>query len=175
MEHPSTEIRLLRKKDARKFFKMMEANRSRLKSYFPITSRNTKTLKSTEEYISKKVKDSKKNKFFGWVIIDKAENQMAGYIIMKNFDWRVPKCELAYMISQNYEGTGMMTNCINTISHFAFDDMGILKLFLLVSDKNPASLRVGEKAGFEVEGYLKSEYRDGKGKLNNVYHLSRFE
>lgn len=62
---------------------------------------------------------------------------------------------LGYWLSDKYWGRDIMTGAIKLLSEYAFNHLDIICIQACVLSKNPASMRVLEKAGFEKQGILK--------------------
>lgn len=165
-------IRPIQSTDDRSFFALMQRNREEMKNYFPITSKENLTLVATKLYVSKKASETADKKFFAYVVVDHESQEIIGYLIFKNVDWDVPKCELAYLLDHRFTGQGMMTSFVKRFADFGFDQLGFRKIYAIVSVGNPASLRVVQKAGFVEEGLLISHYRNGSGKLEDVHFMA---
>ena len=63
---------------------------------------------------------------------------------------------LGYWIGEAFWGKGIMTGAIKLMTHFAFDQLDMVRIQAGVLSNNPRSMRVLEKAGFTMEGILKS-------------------
>jgi RimJ/RimL family protein N-acetyltransferase len=64
--------------------------------------------------------------------------------------------EVGYWLGQDHWGRGIATEALQLVSAYAFDRLGLLRLFALPFADNAASIRVLEKAGFVREGTLRS-------------------
>lgn len=165
-------VRKLEKTDGQMFFQLMESNRQRLANYFPVTSKNTATASSTTSYLKLKVNQMRERKFFGFIVHEKESASFAAYLLFKNIDWKVPKCEIAYMIDQQFSKKGLMIKFVQTVCTYAYETLKMVKIYALVSEQNPASRKVIQKSGFKEKGYLSHEYRSGSGHLENVYRYA---
>ncbi len=73
------------------------------------------------------------------------------------------KAEIGYWVAKPYWGKGIVTEVVRRLCEFAFDQYGLRRIYAQVFATNPASARVLEKAGFELEGMLRSHhFRDGE-------------
>jgi len=71
--------------------------------------------------------------------------------------------ELGYWLGEPFWGKGIMTKAVNAISEYAFEEIGLHRIFAEPYITNPASARVLEKAGFVCEGILKANaVKDGR-------------
>lgn len=64
--------------------------------------------------------------------------------------------ELGYYVAEEYWGKGIMTDAVNQICNYVFDNSNIIRIFAEPFAYNTASCRVLEKAGFQYEGTLRS-------------------
>ena len=65
---------------------------------------------------------------------------------------------------KDYWGKGLAADAINTLSNFAFIEIGLNKLIAGMYSENTTSIKSFEKVGFVKEGIRKRHY-----KLDNVY------
>ena len=73
------------------------------------------------------------------------------------------KAEMGYWLAKPYWGQGIMTEVVRRLCEFAFDEYELRRIYAHAFATNPTSARVLEKAGFELEGTLRSHhFRDGK-------------
>lgn len=87
----------------------------------------------------------------------------AGTIALKppNEVWGV--AEIGYMIAPEQWGNGYATAAVALVCQYAFDERRLDKLYALPYATNPASARVLEKIGFELEGTLRNHaFVDGE-------------
>lgn len=76
---------------------------------------------------------------------------------------RGEKAEIGYWLAKSYWGQGIMTEVVRRLCEFAFAQYELRRIYARAFATNPASARVLEKAGFDLEGTLRSHYfRDGE-------------
>ena len=63
--------------------------------------------------------------------------------------------EIGYWIGEPFWGKGIVTMAIREMTQYAFDNFGIVRIQAGVFDRNPASARALEKAGYEFEGRMR--------------------
>lgn len=61
------------------------------------------------------------------------------------------ECELGYWLGVSYWGQGIMPEAVKEILRYAFDDIGMKKVWCGYYDGNDKSKRVQEKCGFRYE------------------------
>jgi RimJ/RimL family protein N-acetyltransferase len=79
------------------------------------------------------------------------------------------KAELGYWLAKPYWSQGIMSEAATAVSHFGFNEFGLIRITANVFAFNLGSARVLEKSGFQLEGFLRKQHKkDGKifdGKL----------
>ena len=63
--------------------------------------------------------------------------------------------EIGYWLGRAHWGKGIVTEAVVAIEEYAFATFDLFRLYALVFASNPASARVLEKAGFQLEGRLR--------------------
>ena len=71
--------------------------------------------------------------------------------------------EIGYWIGEPFWGKGVMTEVLRAVTDYAIDAHGLSRIFATPFSWNQASCRVLEKAGYKLEGRLKScALKDGQ-------------
>lgn len=91
----------------------------------------------------------------------------AGVIALRDINWDSGVCELGYLIAEKYQNQGVASLAVEVILQKAFE-AGIKKIKATTFVKNPASFKVLQKNGFELEGYLRKEVLI-QGELEDMY------
>ena len=73
---------------------------------------------------------------------------MIGLIYIKELDWQKGQGEFAYCMDINVQNKGYMTTVVQLLSDYAFDQLKLKVLQIIVHNDNIGSVRVAEKAGF---------------------------
>lgn len=95
-----------------------------------------------------------------WAVLD--GEQFVGYAVTGPVNRADLEVEVGYAISSWARGRGVGTETLRLLSRWAFDQ-GMQRVTALVSVDNPASSRVAEKAGYTLEGVLRSvHHRNGR-------------
>ena len=82
--------------------------------------------------------------------------------------------ELGYYIGEPYWGKGYATSAVKQVCRFVFENTDIIRIFAEPFVNNQASRRVLEKAGFQLEGTLRSNaVKNGKVLDMALYALVR--
>lgn len=63
---------------------------------------------------------------------------------------------LGYWLSEELWGKGIMPEAVKLVTQYAFEHLDFIRLQASIYSKNPASMRVLEKAGFVKEGIMRN-------------------
>lgn len=151
--------------DVENLHKLIQKNFSRLYDSFPGSLQSCTTIETTAEYIESLILEWQKREKFIYAVRDKKTNALIGSIILKGFDWRIPKCEIGYYLDEDSEGKGLATEATNAVCKMCFSDLEIRKLIIRVIPGNKASASIAIKCGFQLEGLLRNEFRTTAGDL----------
>ncbi len=82
--------------------------------------------------------------------------------------------EIGYWLAEPFWGQGIATKAVRALTEYAFSNLDLIRLYAMVFEWNPASVRVLEKAGYTSEGRLrKSVTKDGKTIDQLLYAIVR--
>lgn len=84
------------------------------------------------------------------------------------------KAEFGIMIDPKHQGHGYARIATNLALDYAFLNLNLHKLYLIVDETNEKAIYIYQKAGFNVEGVLKDEFFI-RGSYHNVIHMSVFQ
>jgi RimJ/RimL family protein N-acetyltransferase len=83
-------------------------------------------------------------------------------LIPQNDVYRI-NAEIGYWIGEPYWGKGYATDAVRLLLKFAFDELGLLRVYANIYEYNIGSMKVLEKVGFEKEAIIKSSViKEGK-------------
>jgi RimJ/RimL family protein N-acetyltransferase len=96
-------------------------------------------------------------------MIDLDGEAIGGIGLILGTDIERCSAEVGYWLGAEYWGRGIATAAVVRISRYAFEDLGLLRLFATPIAWNPASARVLQKAGVQREGTMRNAcIKDGK-------------
>jgi ribosomal-protein-alanine N-acetyltransferase len=82
---------------------------------------------------------------------------------------------LGYWLAEQHWDKGLMVQAVKLVANYAFEQLGAICLLAYVMGKNPASMRVLEKAGFNKIGVVpQSVIKFGEILDEHVYALNRY-
>lgn len=133
-------------------------NSERLKRFFPKTLEQNLTPDLSKYFVEKKIKQFRNREEFLFVLREKENRTVIGLIYIKEIDWKTKEAELAYCIGYQYEGKGWMSESIKGLSQYAFNELELETLRIIVHESNLASIKVAEKCGYIWKRTLPKEH-----------------
>jgi RimJ/RimL family protein N-acetyltransferase len=94
----------------------------------------------------------------GAFAITGAAGAFLGLALAVHIDPEAREAELGYLLAPGARGRGAATQALRQLSDWAFAAPGARRLQLLISVDNQASSRVAQRAGYTLEGVLRSLY-----------------
>ncbi len=151
-------IEPIKTKDAWNLCDFIVANEDRLKRYFPKTLEQNLTPDLSKRFAELKVKQFHLKEEFLFVIKEKKSNTIAGLVYIKELDWIKKQGEFAYCIGYQFEGKSLTSKSVNLLSDYAFKDLKLETLQIIVYKTNIASVKVAENCNFIWKKTLKNEF-----------------
>jgi ribosomal-protein-alanine N-acetyltransferase len=112
------------------------------------------------------------NEGINWAITLKNSPKMIGIIGHYRVRWEHFRSEIGYMLLPEYHGKGIVSEAIQLMIHYGFNDMKMHSLEAIIDPKNIASARVLEKNNFIKEAHLtQNEFYDGKFLDTVIYSI----
>jgi RimJ/RimL family protein N-acetyltransferase len=102
-----------------------------------------------------------------FLAFERSTGRLVGSVGLHRTDWDLPKTEVGYWIRTSEVGKGYVTEGVQALVGWAFDQLGAQRVELVVEDRNTASRRVAERCGFVLEGVLRNVARGPDGSLRN--------
>ena len=82
--------------------------------------------------------------------------------------------EIAYWLSRDYNRRGIMTRAVHALEKFAFENMGVNRIEILMDVKNVRSAAVAKRCGYVCEGIRRQSYMF-RGELRDVFTYSKLK
>jgi ribosomal-protein-serine acetyltransferase len=111
---------------------------------------------------------------YNFAIVDRERDLLHGSIALNRID-RARNCaNVGYWVRQTKAGRGVGSIALRLVSWFAFDELGLERLEIIVPEGNIASRRVAEKAGAKIDASPgRNLTLNGLTCSANVYSLTR--
>lgn len=110
------------------------------------------------------------------IYVDDRQEQLIGLLQLHEFKTGTKKAELAYMLSEDHQGRGIMNSAINALLGYMFKNNYLNRVYVRVARENAPGRRMAVNLNFKFEGIE----RDGdilRGKYYDmeVYSLLKRE
>ncbi|MBW4623228.1 MAG: GNAT family N-acetyltransferase [Cyanosarcina radialis HA8281-LM2] len=112
-----------------------------------------------QRYVFKKIADFESGESVSFAIESKAEKAFCGVIEIRDIDREHLQGELSFWLAVQAWGKGYMSEALQPIIRFGFEDLELNRLYAYHMVRNPASGRVLQKNGLLPEGLLRQRVR----------------
>ena len=153
------------------FYTLIDRNREHIKKTFPLTLAGCADLKKTKKYIEQSIDNETWEDNYYFYIRNTDTKALIGYLMIKNIDEHLSKCEIGYFVDKDFEGKGIISSALGNVLAYCFGDLRRNKVYISTSLTNIASQSVALKHGFIQEGILRDEFRNGEGKLEDIVYF----
>src|SRR6185436_13194708 len=136
-------------------------------------AKNPPTLSETAEYCRLAVSEFKSRREFRMAMFRRADQMLLGGAGLVRGDWIVPKFEVGYWIRASQTGHGYVTEAVKALTQFARRHLRVRRLEIRTDARNLRSAAVAKRAGFKLEGQLRQDGRDNRGRLRDTLVFAR--
>ena len=124
--------------------------------YFPFNP--VTDMEIYKEKVHKWADNYESDTYFHWVIEWKENHDLIGTINLGNVEESCFMSDTCYMLSPQYWGQGIMTEVLQAVLKYAFDEIELNRVQAEVFDGNVASVHVLTKCGMRFEGIARQKY-----------------
>jgi RimJ/RimL family protein N-acetyltransferase len=108
-----------------------------------------------------------------WAVVPPVEGALLGSVSLHSVDAEQGTGPIGYWTSPSARGRGVAARAVDLACRWAYDAMALHRITIIRAVENAASARVAEKAGFSLEGRMRSSYRFGDGRRHDEQLCSR--
>lgn len=155
-------LRTLQPSDANELFDIVDASRVHLRPWLPWVDMNTRE-EHTLQFIQQAIVSQHNQDAMALGIV--YQGKLIGSMGMHDWNHGLNKAQLGYWISKDFEGRGIINNCLKGFINFLFGKVGLNKIEIQFVVSNKRSAAVAERLGFKIEGIIRQSYL-----LNGNYH-----
>ena len=149
-------IRMPRFNDGKQIFESLLNSQGELKAWLPFA--NTVL---TEENVEIECRQAHirflQRKELRMYLFDKETGAFVGSSGYHNINWDIPSLELGYWLDSRYTGKGYMTEAIQALTDFAFEQLNVKRIVIKCDPKNVKSKEIPVRLGYNLEGILINE------------------
>jgi [ribosomal protein S5]-alanine N-acetyltransferase len=98
-----------------------------------------------------------------WAVTDTETDDLLGQVALRTVDLEFGQGQITYWVLPAHRGDGVATRAVREVSRWALEDLGVHRLIIEHSTANEASCRVAQKAGFALEGTMRSHLLHADG------------
>ena len=88
---------------------------------------------------------------------DGGEGEFVGGTGLHRIDWTVRRFEVGYWCRTGQQGRGFITEAVRALTRLAFERLRARRVEVRMDDTNTRSWQVAQRAGFALEGVLRSD------------------
>lgn len=155
-------LRQLQPADAPELFSVVDKSREELRKWLPWVD-GTKSEADSRVFIDTMLERRAWDEEFGYAVI--LDGKIAGHTSLMEI--RNHKAEVGYWVATEFARRGLATRATGALVDLAFSQMGLHRLTLRADERNEASQRVAEKAGFKKIGHHPA--RDHLGEDTTIF------
>jgi len=133
------------------------------------------TVEDTEKFTRESVAKFTLRQDFTLRLWDRAQARFIGCIGLHPQGWAPRVFEIGYWIRTSEAGKGLMSEAAIALADYAFNTFKADRVFIRCDERNVASARVAEKAGFQLEGILRNDSLDTAGGLRSTRLYARIK
>ncbi|WP_296683890.1 GNAT family N-acetyltransferase [Flavobacterium sp.] len=129
-----------------------------------------KTKEEALEFISVMDTNVNNNNVINWAITTKEDDRLIGMIGFYRMKPENYRAEVGYILSAEFHGKGIITEALERVIQFGFEEMGLNSIEAVIDPENFGSEKVLLKNNFVKEGHFK-EHTFFEGKfLDSVFY-----
>ncbi|SIS47576.1 GNAT family N-acetyltransferase [Salimicrobium flavidum] len=148
------ELRLIEVGDAERIFELTDRHRSNLRTWLPWVD-HTESKEDTKSAIRNFLHGYAENQSMTVVIL--FQDVIVGMASYNKLDWTNKIAYIGYWLAEDYQGRGIMTKTVKSLTTHAFSSMGMNKVDIRAASENRASCAIPERLGFTQEGVLRDQ------------------
>ena len=112
----------------------------------------------------------------GFAIVDADTGDFLGFVALVQYDLDTQEAEAGYIVSSRARGRGVATRALQLLTAWAFTELPLERIELLIDVENSASEVVARRCGYTREGVLRWTYlKPGVRSDTAVYSILRRE
>jgi RimJ/RimL family protein N-acetyltransferase len=108
----------------------------------------------------------------GFAVREAGDGTLVAFAAFVQLDLDRQQGEIGYVVDRAARGRGTAARAVALLTRWGFDELGLERIELRIDPANEASSRVAERAGYRLEGVLRSMYFK-EGRRSDVAVWSR--
>ena len=116
------------------------------------------TKEEAKEAIKKMHQEFRNKEGIWWALADKRNNKFMGYVGFKDINQKDKSAEIGYVLHPDYWASGWMTEAVDAVLDFVFNELNLHRVAGNINPSNEASRGILLKFGFQREAYFREDY-----------------
>ncbi|MDD1780224.1 GNAT family N-acetyltransferase [Enterovibrio sp. ZSDZ35] len=102
------------------------------------------------------------------------KGEVVGNVSFNVISQSLKKVVIGYWLSKDFQGKGIASRCVTTLTDIAFNQLKLTKIEIAVATGNTPSRRLCERLGFSLEGVItQAENLNGRIVDHAIYGLTK--
>jgi [ribosomal protein S5]-alanine N-acetyltransferase len=97
-------------------------------------------------------KNTSPYQFLAWAVADKRSDRCIGMVNYHHREAHNRRLEVGYILAPPQQGRGLMTEAMQALLDYCFEELGVRRVQALIHPDNAASIRLAMRLGFRGEG-----------------------
>lgn len=167
LESPRLLLRRFSPEDARSMYENW-ASDPEVTKY--LTWQPHESVDASRSVIENWCEEYEKDNYYHWVIVLKATGEPIGSLIAICKDDRIAMAHIGYCIGKHWWHKGFMSEALQRVMDFLFDEVGMRRIESRHDPHNPHSGAVMRKCGMQYEGTLRQADWNNQGVCDCAYY-----
>jgi RimJ/RimL family protein N-acetyltransferase len=120
-------------------------------------------VEMSEHWLGEIQEQMGKGRGYFFAVCELGDDRFIGTTWLKDVNMHHANAELAIYMDRDHIGAGWGTDAQRVLLHFAFNTVGLQRVWLTVYASNARAIRSYEKLGFKQEGLMRRSWRGPKG------------
>jgi RimJ/RimL family protein N-acetyltransferase len=117
------------------------------------------STEDAERYVRSRVAAMQQERGAAFTLRTHAPTVFVGFAELRDIDREHSLAELSFWLAIESRGRGYMAEALDAVLRYAFEDLGLNRVYAYHMVRNPTSGRVLSRLGFQVEGLLRQRVR----------------
>lgn len=149
-------IRAPKREDTEQCYEAVLHSMESLSPWLPF-AQNPPELGRTEAVLIEAAANFQLRKDLRLHFFSKETGEFVGSTGLHRINWEVRKFEIGYWVDHRFEGKGYVTEAVERITRFAFEELEANRVEIRCDPENVRSRAVAERLDFELEGILRND------------------
>jgi ribosomal-protein-alanine N-acetyltransferase len=110
------------------------------------------TQAESARWVKNLAKTTSRYAFLAWAVADKRKDRCIGMVNYHHRQARNAKLEIGYILAPAQQGRGLMTEALEALLAYCFEELAVHRVEALIHPDNSASIRLAKRLGFRYEG-----------------------